>query len=576
MENRRFLLIALIAVAAFFIYSAWQEDYANPLPMTEVANESVATPAPTGVDDLPAAPAVTDAPGELDLPAAADVPAAASAADVPDDTLAGEGARAVVETDVLRAEISLEGGQLRRLQLKGYSVSAEQPDEDLSLLDDRNGRLFILQSGVVGAEAPLVTHRTLYTTKTPEVRLAEGADAVELVLNATVDGAEVRKVYRFERDRYTVQIRHEVTNTGETPLDLSPYARFQRTAFKLGSEPRFAMTFTGTGFYEQRDGGDSYRFQKVALDDIADDAFEVTQTGGWIGFLQHYFVTAILNDPEAEATFGARPATDRGYFAQYVGSGVRVAPGQQHQFVTPFFAGPKLQDRLPEVAPGMALTIDYGILTPISGPLFWVLDWMHTISGNWGVAIILLTLLVKGAMYKLSEAQYRSMAKMKKFAPRITDIRERYSDDREKLQKAMMDLYKKEGFNPLAGCWPLLLQFPVFIALYWVLLESVELRQAPFIFWIQDLAQPDPWFVLPVLFGISMWAQQKLSGQQMMDPTQQKIMMVMPIMLAAFFTFFQSGLVLYWLTSNLIGISQQWYITRKLEKEEATKAAVRR
>ena len=249
-------------------------------------------------------------------------------------------------------------------------------------------------------------------------------------------------------------------------------------------------------------------------------------------------------------------------------------PKDRLKFIT--LVGPKLQDRLPDIAPGMQLTTDYGILTPISGPLFWVLSKFHALTGNWGFAIILLTLLVKGAMYKLSEAQYRSMAKMKKFAPRIADIRERYSENREALQKAMMDLYKKEGFNPLAGCWPLLLQFPVFIALYWVLLESVELRQAPFILWIDDLALPDPWFVLPVLFGISMWVQQKISGQQMMDPTQQKIMMVMPIMLAAFFTFFQSGLVLYWLTSNLIGIAQQWYITRKLEREDAAKAAARR
>lgn len=571
MENRRFILIALLAVVGFFLFQAWQQDYSDGGRLAQ--SEQAAAPLPAAdPDDIPAAVTVESG----SVPDNGDVPSTVPTVGQVDAPPANQAARAVVETDRLRAEISLEGGQLRRLQLKGYGVSKEQPDEDLSLLDDRFGRLFILQSGVVGTEAALVTHRTQYSTESPAVSLANGQDAVELVLTATVDGAEVRKIYRFERDSYRVEIRHEVTNTGEATLNLSPYARFQRTAFKIGGEPKFAMTFTGTGFYEQRDSGDGYRFEKTALDKIADNAFETQQTGGWIGFLQHYFVTAILNDADAVATFSSRPASDQGYFAQYVGASTAVAPGAQQVFVTPFFAGPKLQDRLPDVAPGMALTIDYGILTPISGPLFWVLNKFHSLTGNWGVAIILLTLLVKGAMYKLSEAQYRSMAKMKKFAPRIADIRERYSDNREALQKAMMDLYKKEGFNPLAGCWPLLLQFPVFIALYWVLLESVELRQAPFIFWIQDLAQPDPWFVLPVLFGISMWAQQKLSGQQMMDPTQQKIMMVMPIMLAAFFTFFQSGLVLYWLTSNLIGISQQWYIVRKLEREELTKAAVRR
>ncbi|WP_029889535.1 membrane protein insertase YidC [Polycyclovorans algicola] len=581
MENRRFILIALLAVVGFFMYQAWQADYGNangngngngvaqndtpPLPPASPDDVPVAQPADAGES-------TGDTPNDIDLPEA--VPAAAPAQESAAE--ADPSARAVIETDLVRAEVALQGGQLRRLELKGYGESAEQPDVDLSLLDDRMGRLFVLQSGLVGTESALVTHLTEFRTEIPSVRLAEGEDAVELVLTATVDGAEVRKIYRFERDSYRAEIRHEVTNTGSAALALSPYARFQRTAFLTGGEPKFAMTFTGTAFYEQREDGDGYRFEKIKLDNIADDAFETQQTGGWIGFLQHYFVTAILNDEDAVATFAARPATDQGYFAQYVGASQSVAPGEQQVFVTPFFAGPKLQDRLPDVAPGMALTIDYGILTPISGPLFWVLNKFHSLTGNWGFAIILLTLLVKGAMYKLSEAQYRSMAKMKKFAPRIADIRERYSDNREALQKAMMDLYKKEGFNPLAGCWPLLLQFPVFIALYWVLLESVELRQAPFIFWIQDLALPDPWFVLPVLFGISMWAQQKLSGQQMMDPTQQKIMMVMPIMLAAFFTFFQSGLVLYWLTSNLIGITQQWFIVRKLEREDAAKAAIRR
>ena len=231
--------------------------------------------------------------------------------------------------------------------------------------------------------------------------------------------------------------------------------------------------------------------------------------------------------------------------------------------------GPKLQQELETVAKGLELTVDYGLLTPISQPLFWVLDKLHGLTGNWGWSIILLTLLIKLAFYKLSEAQYRSMARMKKFAPRIQSIKERYADDRERLHQAMMDLYKKEGFNPLAGCWPMLVQFPVFIALYWVLLESVELRQADFALWINDLSSPDPLYVLPVLFGISMYLQQKLSGQAMtMEPMQQRIMTIMPIGLAIFFAFFPAGLVLYWFVSNLVGIIQQWVITKRLEHEE--------
>ena len=225
------------------------------------------------------------------------------------------------------------------------------------------------------------------------------------------------------------------------------------------------------------------------------------------------------------------------------------------------------------VAPGLELAVDYGILTPIAEPLFWLLDKFHKLTHNWGFAIILLTLAVKGLMYKLSEAQYRSMAKMKKFAPRIAELKERYGDDRERMSKEMMNLYKKEGFNPLAGCWPLIVQFPVFMGLYWVLLQSVELRQAPFALWINDLSAADPYFVLPVLFGISMFVQQKLSGNTAADPMQQKVMQIMPIMITAFFAFFPAGLVLYWFVSNLTGITQQWYITRKLEKQEALRKA---
>lgn len=562
MENRRFILIALLGVVLFFMYQAWQKEFAT------TASAPVAADAETPVrssdpEDIPTAVTVADE--------ATPTTAEAVSAD------AAPGARVRIETDVLIAEVALDGGDLRRVEFKGYAVSKDRPDENLALLDDRQGRLFVLQSGLAGPESALVSHRTRFATEAgPVLALADGADAVELVLTATVNGAEVRKVYRFERGRFRAELRHEVVNTGADALTVSPYTRFLRTAFKTGAEPPFVATFTGTGFYEQREGGDGYRFQKVALDDLADDGFEKSQPGGWIGFLQHYFVTAVINDGDTPATFSSRPASGQGYLAQMVGAAQTIQPGAEARFVTPLYVGPKLQNRLGDVAKGLELTVDYGILTPISEPLFWVLNWLHKLTSNWGVAIILLTLLVKGAMYKLSEAQYRSMAKMKKFAPRITDIRERYSDDREKLQKAMMDLYKKEGFNPLAGCWPLLVQFPVFIALYWVLLESVELRQAPFILWIQDLSVPDPYYVLPVLFGISMWAQQKLSGQQMMDPMQQRIMTIMPIVLTAFFTFFQSGLVLYWLTSNLVGISQQWIITRKLEREDTAKAAVRR
>ncbi len=566
MENRRFILIALLGVVLFFMYQAWQKDYATPALPYEAEAPAV------NVDDIPTAglpeSATTDIPTAQPLAEdGSSVTPAAAAATQP------RGGRITVQTDVLRAEIALDGGELRRLELTQYPVSKERPDTPLSLLDDRGSRLFIVQSGLAGARDALVTHHSRFTAAQASYRLEEGAEHIDVVLEHAAEGFLARKIYRFHRGDYRVELIHELDNRGESALVASPYTRLVRTEFKAGDEPPFVATFTGVGFYEQKNGGTSYRFVKTKLGNLADDAFETRQTGGWIAMLQHYFVAAIVPAGDQAATYSAKPASGQGYMAQYVGPSQSVEPGTSSRFATDLYLGPKLQDRVTKIAPGFDLTLDYGILTPISEPLFWVLNWLYKIFGNWGVAIILLTVIVKAVMYKLSEAQYRSMAKMKKFAPKIQDIKERYGDDRERLQKAMMDLYKKEGFNPLAGCWPLLVQFPVFIALYWVLLESVELRQAPFALWLQDLTSPDPYFVLPVLFGVSMFIQQRLSGQQVMDPMQQRIMQIMPIMLTAFFAFFQSGLVLYWFTSNLIGIAQQWYITRKLEREDVEKAS---
>ena len=558
MENRRFILIALLGVVLFFMYQAWQKDYVNqPVPVAA----SPTAPA-AAVEDIPtASTAVAATP---DGAPTAPVPTAA-------DT------RVAFETDLFIGEISTIGGELRRLELKKYPLSKQQPNQPMALLDDRNGRLFVVQSGVAGTAEALVSHRTPFQAAQSAYRLEAGADALDIVLeHRGADGTLVRKIYRLKRGSYQVDLIHEVNNAQPTELKLSPYVRLARTAFKAGDEPPFVATFTGVGFYEQKEGGSGYRFKKTSLSDLDEDAYDVQQTGGWIGMLQHYFVAAILPPKDQVNQFSAKIGQNASYSAQYVGPLTNVAAGATQRFVTPLYLGPKLQESIGSYAPGLELTVDYGILTAISEPLFWLLQWLYKLTSNWGVAIILLTLVVKGVMYKLSEAQYRSMAKMKKFAPKIQDLKDRHGDDRERMQKAMMELYKKEGFNPLAGCWPLLVQFPVFIALYWVLLESVELRQAPFALWLQDLTSPDPFYVLPVLFGISMFIQQRLSGTQIMDPMQQKIMNVMPIMLTAFFAFFQSGLVLYWFTSNLIGIAQQWFITRKLEREDALKAAAKR
>lgn len=549
MENRRFILIALLGVVLFFLYQAWQQDYVRK--QATVAEQQAPLP------DVDQPPSLSPEMNAVALPGA---PAPAAA----------KGGRVRVLTDRVAVEIALDGGELRRVELIGYPLSKKAPEKSLALLDDRDGHYFVLQSGLIGnANKALAANQTVFTAPAGEFKLADGVDTLEVPLEYTdASGYSVRKLYRFQRGSYEIELVQQLSNRSGAELDATPYARFVRTAVPAGDEPPFVQTFLGVGLYEQKDETQTYRFKKVAFKKLEKEAFETTQTGGWIAMLQHYFAAAILPPVDQTATYSAKPGKDRGYLAQYIGATSKVADQATQDFTTRLYIGPKLQEIVASVAPGFELTVDYGFLTSISQPLFWVLAKLHKLTGNWGWAIVLLTLLVKAVMYKLSEAQYRSMAKMRKFAPRITELKERYSGDRERMSKAMMELYKKEGFNPLAGCWPLLVQMPVFFALYWVFLESVELRQADFALWITDLTSPDPFYVLPVLYGFSMWVMQKLSGQTAtMDPMQQKIMNVMPIALTAFFTFFPAGLVLYWLVSNLVSIAQQWYITRKLDRE---------
>ena len=584
MENRRFILIAFLAVVVFFLYQAWQDDY-GPRRQQAQAAATTQTTAPA-TDAAVQVPSATGSTGDAAVAATAssDAPTAVAAVAADPAVTAAAGQKISVVTDVVSAQISLRGGEIRRLELSHYPVSKKIPETPLPFLNDKDGQFFIFQSGLAGTSKPIASSDTVYTSTQSEYRLADGSNQIDVVLqHVGADGVTVRKTYRFTRGSYRIDLQQSVANAGTAPLTVSPYARFVRNEHIVGDLPKFVATFLGVGFYEKKDDGKKFRFVKTKLEKLGEKSFEKRQTGGWIAMLEHYFVAAILPPADAEGVFSAKPGKDHTFNAQYVATGTSVAPGATQTFATALFAGPRLQDSvvmmgnegklidhagLNDVAPGLEYTVDYGILTPICEPLFWLLAKFHSLTGNWGVAIILLTLLVKALFYKLSEAQYRSMAKMKKFAPRIQDIKERYGDDREKMSKAMMDLYKKEGFNPLAGCWPLLVQFPVFIALYWVLLESVELRQADFALWINDLSAPDPFYVLPVLFGVTFFIQQKWSGSTAtMDPMQQKIMNVMPIMMTAFFAFFQAGLVLYWLVSNLIGMGQQWLINRKLTGE---------
>lgn len=549
MENRRMILLALIGVIVYLLYEAWQTDYAKP--PSPPAQAAAATAAPGG------------AAGRANTDAAA--PAAA-----------GGSTSVHVHTDVVDADIALAGGELRRVELLHYPVEKKHPEQKLALLDDSDGHRFTLQSGIAGSDAPLSSSQTLFHAAQERFELAEGSDTLEVPLEySDAGGYTVRKVFKFTRGSYQASLTQTLVNHSGHELDTWPYLRWQRTPppAKTGGGARFANTFAGIGVYEHKPDSDRFVYKQHAFKDLDKQAYEVQQTGGWLAVLQQYFVCAIIPPQDAAATFSAKPvaggpAGAQLYQAQYLGPETKLADGAEHSYEASLYIGPQEQDKLASIAPGFDRTLDYGLLTAVAEPLFLLMRFFHRLAGNWGWAIILLTCTVRLAFYPLSAAQYRSMAKMRKFGPRITELRERYADDRERLNKAMMDLYKKEGFNPLAGCWPLLIQMPVFFGLYQVLAKSVELRQAPFIFWMQDLSAADPWYIMPVLYGASMWVQQQLSGQTAtMDPTQQKMMNVMPIALTGLFLFFPVGLVLYWLVSNTIGIAQQWVITKRLQKE---------
>ncbi|MDT0633577.1 membrane protein insertase YidC [Spectribacter hydrogenoxidans] len=564
MDNLRFALLCALGVLGFFLYQAWEADYADQRRAAEsTPAESVNRSADNDLPDISDAP--TQAPDESS-------PAREPGADRAAAGLAS-GSTVRVITDTLDVVIDTQGGDIRRMRLIGVPVSGED-DSDLVLLNDEAPNFFIAQSGLLVESGDAPDHRATYRSDRDRYELGPNQDTLEVPLTWTgADGREVTKVYRFERGHYRIGLTHEVRNNGGQAWTVSPYARLWRTPFDHGQEAPFAYSFTGVGWHEAKADADGYRFEKVAAEDLPEEPLKQRQEGGWVSVMQHYFLGAIIPPAGESVSLYAKAkavpgSTAPGFEAGYVGAQRVVEPGQRTTISTELFLGPKLQDRLEDVAPGLVLTVDYGIFTFLSSPLFWVLEKLHDLVGNWGWSIVLLTVLIKLAFYKLSETQFRAMARMRKFAPRMQQLKEQYGDDRQKLQEKMMDLYKKEGFNPLGGCWPLLVQMPVFIALYWVLHESVELRHADFMLWINDLSSPDPYYILPIAFGLTMFAQQKLSASSMtMDPMQQRMMQIMPIALSVFFAFFPAGLVVYWFTNNLLSIGQQWYIYRKLDKE---------
>jgi len=557
----RTLLLLLLAFLGFMIYVEWQSDFANPRPRPVERLPGDARPeSPEEDAELPELPDI--APREAQSQTTGTLPETPAA--IRSDR------RIEVDTDILEARIDPVGGTLTTLRLKDYPVSVDRPDEPYTLLSESLPELHVALAGLVDAARRAPNHTTAYDTERDFYELAPGAETVEVPLTWRDDGLEVTQRWIFHRNDYVIEHRFEIVNRGAETWRGSRYLRLRRTVGGSANGMSFTnperISYDGAAVFSPED-----RFRKLPLDEFDETRYQNMITGGWGGMVQHYFLSAWIPPADAPQQYTTR-LIDRQPPARYTleltSVPVDVAPGAEHRFEARLFAGPKQQNRLDEIAPGLSLTVDYGIFTVFSKPLFWLLDHIHSLVRNWGLAIILLTLLIKLAFYKLTQAQFRSMGKLRKLQPRIQQLKERYGDDRQKFGQAMMEIYKKEKVNPLGGCLPVLVQIPIFIALYWVLLESVELRQAGFL-WVPDLSRPDPLFILPVINGAFMIITQRLTPMAGMDPMQRKIMQWLPVTFAVLFAFFPAGLVLYWAANSGISLAQQWHILRQIESEDA-------
>lgn len=556
---RNLLLIALLFLS-YLLWLQWQEDYA-PRPHAQAAAGGQAAPVPSAADAPPPVPTgeAPAAPAPPDSPLAAGIPAAAPV---------------VVTTDVLRVEIDLAGGNIVRVDLLDYAREHGSP-EPVRLLDDDPARLFIAQSGLVSSGQPAPDHRAAFSAGRQDWTLADGEERIEVPLTwqDAGSGITVHKVFTFERGSYVIAQRQEVDNQGSVAWTGNAYRQLQRVPPDVDTRGLKGYTnverysFAGAAWYSPAE-----KFQKLKFDRFQKDPLQASTEGGWAAMLQHYFFAAWIPPAGELSTYSTAtvPAAEgQRYLVRVMSPAFRVEPGDRGSESARLYVGPKTQGTLEGVAPGLSLAIDYGIFTILSEPLHWILAQFHRLTGNWGFAIILLVVLIKAVFFKLSETQYRSMAKMRKLQPRVAALKERYGDDRQKMNQAMMELYQKEKANPLAGCLPMLVQMPVFFALYWVLIESVELRQAPFIGWIHNLTAPDPYFILPLINGLVMVATQYLTPMTGMDPTQARMMRIMPVVFSVVFAFFPAGLVLYWTVNGLLSLIQQWVIMRRFEAGEA-------
>ena len=540
MDTRRLILVLIFTFSSFMLWESWQK-YNQPKPAANaVATTTPGSAAPT--------PSVSLQPGSTG--SAAPVVSAAAIAPV--------GETFIVSTDLLKATISAQGGDLVELELLRYKEHGNK-DKNFFLFEAKHQ--YMAQSGLIGEGLP--THRSIFKRVEGPTELAEGANELKIRLEAdAADGVKVTKILTFKRGSYLVDVAWEIANGSAKAFAPHAYFQLQRNDVAPEGETMMVSTFTGPAVYT-----DAEKYQKIAFGDIASDKakFAKTADNGWLAMVQHYFVSAWVPKDKTPREYYMRKLEGGNSFqAGLIVPVAEIAPGAKGETSVSLYAGPQEQAALKELSPGLDLVVDYGWLTVVAAPIFWALQAIHGIVGNWGWAIIVLTVILKGIFFPLSAASYKSMAKMKLLTPRLTQLKERFGDDKQRLNQEMMKMYQTEKVNPLGGCLPILVQIPVFIALYWVLLGAVEMRDAPWTMWIHDLASPDPYFILPVIMIISMFVQTKLNTTPP-DPIQAKVMMMMPLIFGFMFFWFPAGLVLYWVVNNILSIAQQWQITRMIE-----------
>ena len=557
MDTQRLILFFVFSFSLLLLWDAWQKEHRPPVQTIAQSGQQGAASATVPSPSVPtqATPAPQQKPGDAIPPN--------TAAPAKHETLK-------VKTDNLIVDIDLQGGDIVRLELLKQKDTLDEKANFVLFAPEHH---YAAQSGLIGPGLP--THKTMYSAGAREYALTVGQEKLQVRLEAPgPEGVKTVKTLTFHRGSYVIDIGHEIINGSAVPLAAHAYFQFLRDGAPPAGDPKMVNTYTGAAIYTEQE-----KFHKIPFSDLDKDkaSFPKTADNGWIAVLQHYFVSAWLPKEGILREFYAKPLTDKMYSVGVIVPVAAIAPNARSSVSVSLYAGPQEQDALKSIAPGLDLTVDYGWLTVVAAPLFWLLQFLHRWVGNWGVAIILLTVLIKAVFFPLSAASYKSMAKMKLVTPRMTKLREQYGNDRARLNQAMMELYKTEKINPLGGCLPIVVQIPVFISLYWVLLASVELRHASW-FWIHDLAAPDKMFtipiidmpvgVLPIVMMITMIFQTKMNPTPP-DPVQAKVMMIMPFAFGFMFFFFPAGLVLYWVINNILSIAQQWQITRMIEGGKA-------